>query len=296
MTTTRTIALFQIGEDMPPTGEFKPASCVCRASALTPSGTGTRPCALSLSGRGLRIPSGQTIAFPRRDAPELCACHPRNKRGCRECRMRAAPAVSCAKLCEETHTSIQVQRRQSGIPCAMALRLISRSPRRRIRLVTVIGGLKVLSRPVGPEKTSADLTPATGVRTTRFCRTRSAFAKGFGGQARRNFQHRRKQRRSSCARSFTHGSRPVNSLRADAVASTTSHPAFVTIAIRPSCRERTGRAGSADLPDGTSGIFSYVGLDTQITDLPVGLFFAERGRGRLPECHLMAPEAGVGPR
>jgi hypothetical protein len=38
--------------------------------------------------------------------------------GSRECRVRAAPAVSCAKLCKETHTSIQVQRRQSGIPCA----------------------------------------------------------------------------------------------------------------------------------------------------------------------------------
>src|SRR5258707_4179396 len=85
--------------------------------------------------------------------------------------MRAAPAVSCAKLCEETHTSIQVQRRQSGIPCAMALRLMARSPRRRIRLVTVIGGLAVLSRPVGLTKSSADLTPATGARTTRFCRT-----------------------------------------------------------------------------------------------------------------------------
>ena len=29
----------------------------------------------------------------------------------------------------KTHTSIQVQRRRSDIPCAMALRLISRSPR-----------------------------------------------------------------------------------------------------------------------------------------------------------------------
>src|SRR5258708_30401305 len=92
--------------------------------------------------------------------------------------MRAAPAVACAKLCEETHTSIQVQRRQSGIPCAMALRLMARSPRRRIRLVTVIGGLAVLSRPVGLTKTSADLTPATGARTTRFCRTQPpVFAK-----------------------------------------------------------------------------------------------------------------------
>ncbi len=53
---------------------------------------------------------------------------------------------SCAK---ETHTSIQVQRRHSGIPCAMALPLIARSPRRRIRLVTVAAGLMAKSDPVG---------------------------------------------------------------------------------------------------------------------------------------------------
>src|ERR1700738_5094015 len=44
-----------------------------------------------------------------------------HKRGRRESRMRAAPAVSCAKLCKNTHTSIQVQRRQSDFPCAMVL-------------------------------------------------------------------------------------------------------------------------------------------------------------------------------
>jgi hypothetical protein len=64
--------------------------------------------------------------------------------------MRAAPAVPCAKWVEKTHTSIQVQRRTSDIPCAMALRLITRSPRRRIRLVTVIGELTEYPRPVGP--------------------------------------------------------------------------------------------------------------------------------------------------
>src|SRR5260370_41654491 len=53
---------------------------------------------------------------------------------------------------------------------------------------------------------------------------------------------------------------PCEHTRADAAASTASPPAFVTIAIRPSCRERTGRAGSADLPDRLSGI------------LPVALF------------------------
>src|SRR6266852_2682018 len=73
-----------------------------------------------------------------------------DNRGCRECRVHAAPAVSCAKLCKEAHTSIQVQRRQSGIPRAMALRLMPCSPRRRIRLVTVVSGLMACLSPVGP--------------------------------------------------------------------------------------------------------------------------------------------------
>ena len=54
----------------------------------------------------------------------------------------------CAK---RAHTSIQVQRRHSGIPCAMALRLTPRSPRRRIRLVTVIGGLAAVRARSGPQ-------------------------------------------------------------------------------------------------------------------------------------------------
>src|ERR1700760_4900850 len=50
------------------------------------------------------------------------------KRGRREDRVRAAPAVSRAKSEKNTHTSIQVQRKQSGLPCAMVLRLTSCSP------------------------------------------------------------------------------------------------------------------------------------------------------------------------
>jgi hypothetical protein len=45
-----------------------------------------------------------------------------------------------------------------------------------------------------------------------------------------------------------------------AFASTASHRTFVTIASRPSSGE-TGRADSADLPDGLSGIFFARGLD-----------------------------------
>src|SRR4029077_4933687 len=53
------------------------------------------------------------------------------------------------KSVQKTHTSIQVQSEHSGIPCAMVLRLIPCSPRRRIRLVTVTDGLKDCPNPVG---------------------------------------------------------------------------------------------------------------------------------------------------
>jgi hypothetical protein len=98
-------------------------------------------------------------------------------RGSRECRMRAAPAVSRAKQVAKTHTSIQVQRRTSDIPCAMALRLITRSPRRRIRLVTVAAGLTA-NRPGWIDFATDSLTPATGAGTTRLHRTQPpVFAK-----------------------------------------------------------------------------------------------------------------------
>ena len=57
-----------------------------------------------------------------------CSFRPRKYRGRREDRVRAAPAVSRARWCKEAHTSIQVQRKHSGLPCAMVLQLITRSP------------------------------------------------------------------------------------------------------------------------------------------------------------------------
>jgi hypothetical protein len=65
-----------------------------------------------------------------------CALHPRSR-------------VQCAQ--QSAHTSIQVQRRASGLPCAMALRLITCSPRRT-----------ALLPPSPPEKRSlpGNLTPA----------------------------------------------------------------------------------------------------------------------------------------
>src|SRR6266851_7044220 len=66
-----------------------------------------------------------------------CALHPRSR-------------VQVAQ--RNAHTSIQVQRRASGLPCAMALRLMPRSPRRRILVVTVACGLTILRIPVGRAK------------------------------------------------------------------------------------------------------------------------------------------------
>ena len=76
--------------------------------------------------------------------------------------MRAAPAVSCAiGTNRRTHTSIQVQRRTSDIPCAMARRLITRSPRRIhgfcLRRLTETGTFG----PVGPSALPQDLTPTS---------------------------------------------------------------------------------------------------------------------------------------
>ena len=137
-------------------------------------------------------------------------------------------------------------------PCAMALRLMPRSPRRRIRLVTVACGLMARLGPVEP-----------GVPPRTWRQQRASGPRGFAVRSNpsspRGFAGF--WRRSSCAPSLAHGNRPANKLRADAAASTTSHPAFVTIAIRPCCRDRTGRAGSADLPDALSEIFWREGLD-----------------------------------
>src|SRR5438132_14306142 len=58
-------------------------------------------------------------------------------RGRRECRVRAAPAVSCAKVRKNGAHEHTGQRKHSDIPCAMALRLTSCSPRWSGLVVTV---------------------------------------------------------------------------------------------------------------------------------------------------------------
>ena len=114
--------------------------------------------------------SGRALAFSRRDASEAWKDHPRQG-GCRECRVRAAPAVSCArctKKCAHEHTgSAEALRHslRSGLTAYIVLSPATNSSCHRRRRIS--GS----SRPGRVSQTSADLTPATGARTTRFCRT-----------------------------------------------------------------------------------------------------------------------------
>jgi hypothetical protein len=156
-----------------------------------------------------------------------CALHPRSR------------VQVCAK---KAHTSIQVQRRQSGIPCAMALRLMPCSPRRRIRLVTVAAGLR-LKRSGWIASATDNLAPATGVGTTRFCRTRIA---SFVLRA-VNRSRIEDPPGDHLARRRCRVHRIPSRVRDDGQ--------------RPSCRERTGRTGRTDLPDAESEIFFQKRLD-----------------------------------
>src|ERR1700722_18003988 len=76
----------------------------------------------------------RAAAFSRRDASEFCksfrpkiegACDPQKREGAGKtgCALHPRSRVPM-HMQRKLHTSIQVQRKQSGLPCAMALRLI----------------------------------------------------------------------------------------------------------------------------------------------------------------------------
>jgi hypothetical protein len=82
---------------------------------------------------------GYGSAFSRHEMPEVCVhFSPSRSRGRRESRVRAAPAVSRANAHSKTHTSIQVQRRQSGLPCAVVYDLFRALPGEPGSFATVI--------------------------------------------------------------------------------------------------------------------------------------------------------------
>ena len=98
-------------------------------------------------------------AFSRHDLPEACVSLSLQREGAGNAGCALHPRSRVQNGQKKAHTSIQVQRRQSDIPCAMALRLTSRSPRRIglccLRRLRIAGS----SAPGRADLPSADLTP-----------------------------------------------------------------------------------------------------------------------------------------
>src|SRR6267378_5788460 len=97
--------------------------------------------------RGARRPSFASIFTPRKQegaGKAGCALHPRSR---------------VQLLLAKTHTSIQVQRRQSGLPCAMVYGLFRALPGEPSSFATVTSQI-----------TPQSLAPASGARTTRLHR------------------------------------------------------------------------------------------------------------------------------
>ncbi len=107
---------------------------------------------------------------PRGAVRPSCARAFPSKRGSRECRMRAAPAVSRAKgggKCAHEHTGSAEAIRHSlrnGFTTYAALSPATNSSCHRRRRIWLV-------KPGWADFASANLTPATGARTTRFYRT-----------------------------------------------------------------------------------------------------------------------------
>src|SRR6202022_2270711 len=109
---------------------------------------------------------------------------------------RCTRGLACNRQQVKTHTSIQVSGGNPTFPAQWLYGLYRALLGERIRLVTVAAGL-MADRPGWIDFATDSLAPATGVGTTRFCRTQ--------------------QRRSSAGRSIAHGSGsiqnpPCNSL------------------------------------------------------------------------------------
>ena len=117
-----------------------------------------------------------------------------------------------------------------GLPCAVVLRLMPRSPRRRIPFASVADGLAIYRARSG-STISISLTPATGARTTRFCRPQLPRAIRLDRPAccRKKFRPRRLSAvRLRAVRSLT-DNRPATTRASDAAASTaTRTPRIVT--------------------------------------------------------------------
>jgi len=163
-------------------------------------------------------------AFSRREAPEVIhpRCPPKKRaQGMPGAGWHPRSRVQCAR--ESAHTSIQVQPEQPGIPCAMVLRLIPRSPWRRIPFASIAGGLKVLAKPGWISQNLRRLDASNGRQD--HTALPSASTPFVGARL-----------------SLTDLSPPCENLvaRPALCGHRSPHPTSVTIAIRPSCERGMG--------------------------------------------------------
>jgi hypothetical protein len=149
-----------------------------------------------------------------------------------------APAAVCKKCAHGSHHEPTAT---PGIPARNGFNGILRAlPGDEFLFVTVIGGLRFAGARSGSQ-ISADLAPATGARTTRFCRTRPVFRQATLPACARPARLWKTE-----ATSFVRA--PVDHSRAEPALRSLVHPTLlrsphpiptsVTTAIRPSCGMR----------------------------------------------------------
>ena len=182
----------------------------------TMSEQNTAPCGYgSLRSQGRRM---DMASHSRGAMRPSCAfsSRPKKSEGAGKAGCWLAPAVSRAKSEEKTHTSIQVSAGASGLPCAMVLRLMPRSPWRRIRLASIAGELAArIAR--------LSFANLRRLDTSHGCQDHTVLPYAtapFVWRARNRSQETRPAITSRARRFRVHRS---------------PGPTFVTIAIRPSC-------------------------------------------------------------
>jgi hypothetical protein len=136
----------------------------------------------------------------------------------------------------------------------MVLRLIARSPRRRIRFVTVADGLRFCQTRLG-------LHNLRQLGISNGCRNHTSSPYAATSFVCAPFDRSRVWLNPEPALQFT--------CAPNAAASTASNPASVTIAIRPSVGSDDG-GYRGELGQATTEIFLPTGLDMRVNKLPVG--------------------------
>ena len=193
-------------------------------------------------------------------------------RGRGECRVPAAPAASCA-LVESTRVFTTGPPGSPGIPARNGFNGFLRAlPGDRACLPPSLADYGFV-RPGRADKTSANLTPASGRQDhTTSPSAAPVCAKGFAGLKCQSAEALAKAE-ASLVRVPLIAHRPKPALQPrcaqNAAASTASRPASVTIAIRPSVGRDARTPRDVSTKQG-SEIFFESGLDSQITKQPVG--------------------------